>query len=121
MKRILLVCTLLVMIVTSCSDRDDDLTAVHIRIKNNSTLEFDEVLVADEEHLYVSVSPDSFSDYQAFEEAYRFAYIRITAGEEVFELQPVDFVGETLLPIGLYTYALAIDEAGQVSLEFVID
>jgi hypothetical protein len=36
-------------------------------------------------------------------------------------LQPIDFEGETELPIGFYTYKLSIDEEGEVGLKFVVD
>ena len=109
------------LMTVSCTDRDDDLTSVNIRIKNSSTVVFDEVLVSDEEHIYENQAPDSFSEYQEFEMAYRYAYIRITSGEETYELQPIDFVGEEELPIGLYTYDLSLTEEGEVILEFIID
>ena len=69
----------------------------------------------------MNITTDGFSEYQEYELAYQYAYVQITSGEEVFVLQPIDFVGETPLPIGLYTYVLNIDEEGQVSLEFRID
>jgi hypothetical protein len=109
------------MLNIGCSDRDDDLTSVNLRIKNASTLVFDEVLVGSEEHIYELVSPDSFSEYQEFEIAYRYDYIRITSGEEVYVLQPIDFVGEEELPIGLYTYELSLTDEGEVILVFRID
>jgi hypothetical protein len=106
---------------TACSDRDDDLVSINIRVKNSSTLIFDEVIIGSEEHIYEALEPDTYSEYQEYETAYAYAYIQITSGEEVFVLQPIDFVGEEVLPIGLYTYDLNVDEEGQVSLKFVID
>ncbi len=109
------------VLTVSCSDRDDDLTSVNIRIKNSSSRIFDRVLVESEDHVYEDVGTDTFSDYQEYESAYRYNYIEITSGEETFVLQPVDFVGEEELPIGLYTYDLTVTEEGEVVLEFVID
>jgi len=121
MKRLILLFVALGMMTVACSDRDDDLTTINIRIKNKSSLVFDEVVVGGENNVYEMVTPDSYSEYQEFETAYPYAYIQITSGEEVFVLQPIDFVGEEILPIGLYTYELNVDEEGQVSLEFQID
>lgn len=121
MKKVILLLMVFSLMTVSCTDRDDDLTSVNIRIKNSSTVVFDEVLVSDEEHIYENQAPDSFSEYQEFEMAYRYAYIRITSGEETYELQPIDFVGEEELPIGLYTYDLSLTEEGEVILEFIID
>ncbi len=121
MKRLIILCMAIGIMTTACSDRDDDLISINIRVKNMSSLVFDEVIVGDEDHIYETLSPDTYSEYQEFETAYRYAYIQITSGEEVFVLQPIDFVGEEVLPIGLYTYELNVDEEGQVTLEFSID
>ena len=121
MKKVAFSLFLLFVFATSCTDRDDDLTAVNIRIKNSSALTFDRVVVESEDHIYENIGADSFSDYQEYETAYSFNYIEITSGEETYVLQPIDFVGEEELPIGLYTYDLQIDQEGQVSLEFRID
>ena len=121
MKKVAFSLFLLLVIVYSCSDRDDDLTAVNIRLRNTSEVVFDEVVVGDEPQIFENLAPDSFSDYREFEMAYRYAYIQISSGEETYVLQPVDFVGEEELPIGLYTYELSLTEEGEVVLEFRID
>ena len=121
MKKALFLLVALAAVNFGCTDRDDDLSAVNIHIKNSSTLVFDEVVVADEEHIFENLPPDTYSEHQEFEIAYRYAYIRITSGEESFVLQPIDFVGEEELPIGLYTYDLNLTAEGDVILEFVID
>ena len=109
------------MVTLSCTDRDDDLVAVNIRLKNASDLVFDSVLVGESQEPYTNISPDDYSDYQEIETAYTYAFIQITSGEEVFTLQPIDFVGETPLPFGFYTYELDVSDTGEVLLNFVID
>lgn len=109
------------ILFASCTDNDDEVNAVNIRIRNLSDIPFDEVQVGDQEILYTDIAPDSYSDYLEYETAYRYAYIAITAGEESYVLQPVDYVGETALPLGLYTYELDITAEGAVELNFVAD
>lgn len=121
MKRFLAFSLSIGMLLASCTDKDDDVSAVNIRIKNASTLTFDEVTVGDQEILHMNVAPEAYSDYLEYETAYTYAYIEIKAGEETYILQPIDFVGETPLPIGFYTYELNVSEAGEVSLQFVVD
>ena len=104
-----------------CSDLDDDLSSVNIRVRNVSDITFDLVQVGDMEKIHENVAPDSFTLYLEYEEAYRYAYIRIESGTETYVLQPIDFVGETPLPIGLYTYELDINEEGEILLNFRID
>lgn len=121
MKRCLFLLAILVLGNLSCTDRDDDLTSVNIRLKNASDLVFDSVAVGESQEPFMNLAPDEYSDYQEFETAYTYAFIRITSGEEVFTLQPIDFVGETPLPFGFYTYELDVTDTGEVLLTFVID
>lgn len=121
MKKLVIFLVLTSGLLLACTDQDDDLESVNVRIKNNSSLVFDEVIVGTAMEPHLSITPGSYSPYFMYEEAYRYAYIKITSGEETFVLQPIDFVGETPLPIGLYTYELDVTEAGEVLLEFVVD
>lgn len=117
-KTAVLLLTILLFSV-GCTDRDDNVSEINIRIKNTSNLNFDTVQVGDENHSHTDVAPDSFSEYLEYETAYRYAYIQIQSGTESYVLQPIDFVGETPLTLGFYTYELDVTEAGDVSLKFV--
>lgn len=121
MKRLIVLLLSVASLTTGCTDRDDDVNEVNVRIKNVSDKTFDEVQVGDAEELHMNISPDDFSEYLVYETAYRYAFIQILSGEETFTLQPIDFVGETALPIGFYTYELNITEEGDITLNFVID
>ena len=121
MKRLFIFCFALVCTMFGCTDRDDDINEVKIRIKNTSSITFDEVQVGDAEEVHMNVAPDDFSEYLIYETAYRYAFIEIKSGAETYTLQPIDFVGETPLPIGLYTYELDVSAEGDVMLEFKID
>ncbi len=111
----------LAFMIIGCTDRDDDVDAVNIRIKNASNITFDEVQVADAEEIHENIPSGDYSEYFQYETAYQYAFIQIKSGEDTFTLQPIDFVGETPLPIGFYTYELNITEEGNVNLEFLID
>ncbi|WP_297796089.1 hypothetical protein [uncultured Eudoraea sp.] len=104
-----------------CTDIDDKVDTINIRINNSSSINFDEVQVASNEELYTNIAPGDYSDYLVYETAYTYAFIEIKSGEEVFVLQPIDFVGEDELPIGFYTYSLNINEEGEVVLQFIVD
>lgn len=104
-----------------CTDRDDDVELANIRIKNVSDLVFDKVQVGGDEMIHENVASEDFSEYLEYETAYRFDFIRIESGTEIFTLQPIDFVGETPLTLGFYTYELDVDEEGNILLNFVID
>jgi len=112
---------MITVLALSCNDRDDDVNIVNIRIRNSSSINFDEVQVGSVEEFHKNVSPGEYSGYFEYETAFRYAFVQIRSGEETFTLQPIDFVGETPLPIGFYTYELDITEEGEVTLNFVID
>ena len=119
MKRILIF--VLAALVLACSDRDDDLDTVNLRIKNASNLTFDEVQVGDAEDVYENVAPGEYSDYLEYETAFERAFVEIKSGDETFVFQPLDLIAETPLPLGFYTYELNVDEGGNVDLTFAVD
>ncbi|MBD0852379.1 hypothetical protein [Maribacter arenosus] len=121
MKRLLFLATSIFIFILGCSDRDDELNGIQIRVKNVSSIHFDTIQVGGDEMVHANVAPDSFSDYLEYETAYRYAYIGISADGETYALQPIDFVGETPLPFGYYTYEIGLDQEGNVTLNFVID
>ena len=112
---------MMITVALSCTDRDDDVEEINIRVRNISDIVFDMVQVGEADKIHENVGPDSFTEYLQYEEAYRYAYIEIQSGAETFVLQPIDFVGETPLPKGLYTYELNIDNEGEVILNFRVD
>lgn len=62
----------------SCDDRDDNLEAVNIRIKNTSSVTYTTVQVGgDAETVHTNIAPDAFSEYLEYETAYGYAYISI--------------------------------------------
>ncbi|NAS11781.1 hypothetical protein [Poritiphilus flavus] len=121
MKRFCIVLVALFTATISCTDRDDDVTTINIRIKNDSNLLFEEVTVGDSEEVHMNVASGDYSEYFEYETAYQYAFIRIIAGGQTFTLQPIDFVGEEVLPVGFYTYELNISTDDEVLLNFVVD
>ncbi|EWH12826.1 hypothetical protein KLA_12619 [Cellulophaga geojensis KL-A] len=122
-NKILLPLILLVLTIFSCDDRDDNLEAVNIRIKNVSAVAYDVVQInGDTENVHTDVASGALSDYFEYETAYAYASIVIETEEQTYTLQPIDYVGETPLPLGFYTYELNITEEGNsVELNLVVD
>jgi hypothetical protein len=48
--------------------------------------------------------------YREYDKAYRYAYVSLTIDGEDLVVQPIDYVGETPLGIGYFTYHLEIEE-----------
>ncbi len=107
------------ILLSSCSDRDDNLTSPNIRIQNLSNQNFVSVVVRTDTLVFENVNADSFSEYLAFEVAYEQDTLRIEA-----DSTSLVFIPDTItspLPIGLYTYQLNIDEEGELLFNFKID
>lgn len=121
MKNIGFVLLTFLVFAFSCTDRDDGVDTVNIRINNDSNINFDEVQVGTNEEMYTNVASGDYSNYLVYEMAYEYAFVEIKSGEDIYVLQPIDFVGETQLPIGFYTYKLSVNEEGEVGLQFVVD
>ncbi len=81
-----------------------------IRIHNASEYDFlrVEVNTYDEPKNYGTIKSDRKSRYKTFEVAYRYAYVRLFVDENEFIIQPIDFVGETPLGSGKFTYVLEV-------------
>lgn len=121
MKRIGVLLFVLATLAVSCTDRDDKVDSINIRIKNDSPLLFNEVQIADNEEVYENIGTNSYSDYLSYAEGFTSNSITITAGEKTFSFTPDNMEEEMELPIGLYTYKLNINAEGEVLFEFVID
>ncbi len=81
-----------------------------IRIHNASEYDFlrVEVNTYDEPKNYGTIKSDEKARYKTFEVAYRYAYVRLFVDENEFIIQPIDFVGETPLGSGKFTYVLEV-------------
>ena len=111
---------LVLMLGTGCSllAGDDD---VEVRVRNFSTLDFDSVMVRfpKDSHRYGRVEAGQASAYALVQEAYRYDYVEVWIGAQKHVLQPIDFVGESLLQPGRYTYGLSF-EGSPPRLEFIM-
>lgn len=113
----------IILALTGCSSDDakvvDENTIVNIRLFNESSFDYENIEVGGVN--YLPLNPGEFSEYKEFELAYRYANIELTVDDEPYLLQPYDFVGETPLENGSYTYSLNLDNNGNVLLELIED
>ncbi len=102
----------LILLISACNtlDSEDDPDAVYIRIVNSSPVDFMSVYIRfpESEYTYESLESGRTSRYQEFEEAYRYGYIEVKAQRETYVLQPIDYVGESPLRSGKYTFTLGL-------------
>ena len=110
-KYILFLVPLLALL--SCESHSEG-DQIQIRIQNVSSFEFSDVRVntSGGENHYGTVSPGNYSAYESYEYAYRYAFVELKIGTDTFTLQPIDYVGETWLEPGDYTYAIDAEAQG---------
>lgn len=108
----------LAVATAACSSPFEPSGDVHIRVANESSFAFGRVEVGFPESSvdYGSVKAHSVSTYSRVESAYRYAYIEVQIGGEELRIQPIDYVGETPLEPGRYTYALNVTIEGYLTL-----
>lgn len=46
------------------------------------------------------------SEYKTFKKAYRYAFVELQIDGKTYTFQPIDYVGESLLKKGYYTYQI---------------
>jgi hypothetical protein len=97
---------------------------VEIRIANRSDRDFDRVdATFDPEKVeYGAVAKGATSEYRTVKQAYRYALVEVTAGGQTSRFHPIDYVGETPLEPGRYTYALTIEPSDNtITIDLVED
>ncbi|MEL6809883.1 MAG: hypothetical protein AAFP76_00920 [Bacteroidota bacterium] len=122
MKKLLLL-VLITTIITSCRNDDDNSTSngVNIRLENVSLSTYSDIIVntSTGDVSFENLVPGQRSAYTSFDLAYRYAYISLQANGEAYVFQPIDYVGETPLTAGNYTYRVGIDGVTEVTIELV--
>lgn len=122
MKKYLLFSFILLISACNTLDSENDTDAVYIRIANSSPIDFHSVFLSfpNDEYTFGTLESGRSSHYQKFEEAYRYGYIEVRTQRETYVLQPIDYVGETPLRSGKYTFRLGLSEQ-YVTLETTVD
>ena len=103
------------LVMFACSNSDSALnTEVEIRIANISGFDFKNIVVnaSDGERNYGNIHANQISEYKTFDLAYRYAFIELQIDGETYTVQPFDYVGETILTPGHYTYEIDANNSG---------
>lgn len=106
-----LLCT---AILISCDGLLKSEEELKIRLNNVSEFNMDSVLVIfpEDEINYGNLLAGKSSEYRMVNKAYRYAYIQVKINGGLCVLQPIDYMGESLLKPGNYTYILNAFDAG---------
>lgn len=98
--------------------------SVQLRVRNVGKQRFDSVELQLPSHQRIAVGmlgAGRVSGYQVVGEAYRYARILTTGDGQDHKLLPADYVGETPLAPGRYTYEISAADDGGLNLNLVED
>lgn len=84
------------------------LKATRIRIRNVSPYDYDLLLVG--KIFFGKLKSGEVTEYKIFERAFGYNYVRLAINDRVFGLTPVDYVGETPLGKGYFTYNIGVED-----------
>lgn len=112
MKKILiLIITFIAMVSCSKEDGNDSL-GPEIRLSNTSKQNFKNVIIntSTGEVNFGDLNSGQKTAYKIFKKAYRYAFVKLEIDGKTYTIQPIDYVGETVLKDGRYTYQLNVNE-----------
>ena len=115
MKLKLTLLILTIFSLFSCSDNDDSIietNEVNIRLANNSEFKFKDATYNGIN--YRDIEPGEKTEYQLLENQFPYGSVNITINGEEYGWQPIDFVGESLLENGDYTFEYNFDSEEQI-------
>jgi hypothetical protein len=92
-----------------------------VRIHNVSTYDYEDLQVGEE--MYGTLAAGDTTEYRDFGVAYSYNYVSLRIGVDEFVLQPIDYVGETPLGEGQFTYEIDVldYDARSLSIQAVPD
>ncbi|WKK77950.2 hypothetical protein QYS49_13295 [Marivirga salinae] len=114
MKKSIIILALIALLF-SCTEAEIDPSAVNIRLANTSNFDYKNIVIntTTGNVRFGALDSGEYSEYKVFEKAYRYAYVELEINGNTLKLQPIDYVGETPLKNGKYTYEIYTDSPDQ--------
>ncbi len=113
MKKILILIISISTLISCSSDDDNNTSELNIRLSNVSQYDFQNIVVntTTGNTNFENISSQQMTNYKTFETAYRYAFVELEIEGETYTLQPIDYVGETPLENGNYTYQIDANDS----------
>lgn len=96
---------------TNCDVIGSNDTEVRIRVKNSSTYTIENLRIntGGGEYVYEEISPGEVSDYDEYDYSYSYFFVSFSVDTSNFVRQPIDYVGESKIKSGKYTFDISIE------------
>ncbi len=110
--RIILLLFLIFFASCNMIDSNTENGPAYLRIINEGDIDFQSIKVrfTGPEVQYGELAAGHISEYKLFDEVYHYSFIEVETETKTYRLVPVDFVGESPLKPGQYTYEMKIEE-----------
>lgn len=124
MKKVLIIIVLISTLI-SCTNDSINSSELKIRLFNVSQFEYKNIRVntSTGEVKFEDINPGQKTDYKTFDTAYRYAFIELEIDGKTYTIQPIDYVGESPLDKGNYTYQIdannSQDQYGKLNLSLI--
>ena len=111
-KSLVFLFALAVITLSSCKDKFTPEGPTDIRIKNLTTLTFEQLTVntSGGTHEYESLAGGEYSDYKRFDKAYPYAEVTATIGGVIYSTGPQNYNYQVVLGEGKFTYEVYISD-----------
>ena len=96
----------------SCSkDGRTNPSALKIRLSNSSQYNFKNIVIntTTGDVSFGNLNSGQKTEYKQFTKAYRYAFVKLEIDGKTYTIQPIDYVGETTLKDGIYTYQINVN------------
>ena len=120
MKNVIYSLLVLIVITTGCNVASQDGDNVQIRVSNESTypLQNFRINTGGGDNTYGTINAGSKSDYASYEYSYNYFYVSVDIDTSTFVIQPIDYVGESKIKPGKYTYSISVETVGDQPVSF---
>lgn len=111
MKKIITSLLISVLAFTACNLIGNEDMGVEIRVKNASSYTIENLRIATGggDFTYETLIPGQVSDYKLYDFSYNYFFVSFSIDTNSFVQQPIDYVGESRIKNGKYTYNIAIE------------
>lgn len=110
MRSLFILFAIAAFILSGCSKKTDAAGMVRLRIENMNMANLDSIVVQNPagRQVYYNIPAGAKSDYKVFAYIYNYAYIKAYYSNQTLVMQPIDYVSETKLEEGNYTYKVYV-------------
>ena len=111
MKRFLILIIAITAMISCSKDSSDNPSGLKIRLSNSSQYNFKDIVIntTTGDVNFGNLNSGEKTEYKDFNKAYRYAFVKLEIDGKTYTIQPIDYVGESTLKDGSYTYQIDVN------------